>query len=488
MTGILPLKGRTLKVLSKDEIYDIHLATLQILERPGIMVKNEKGLKILDDAGADVNYKNKTARFPSYLVQEMISKAPPYITLCGRNSKYDVLIGDRHVHYTNGYGSINIIDLETAGSRPLTCADLEDLIRICDSLKNVHVMISQGVPQDVPSSVSDRYTNLIMLSNTEKNCMVTSFDAEGSKDAIKMGVTIMGSEDELRKRPIIFGVSCPSSPLQYDEHVIDSILEFCKIPIPILNCAIPMASGTAPASLAGTLTLQNAEILSGLVIIQLVQPGTPFIYGTLATIMDQKYGSFVAGGPEIALLNAATSQLCQYYNLPFGYATSGITDSKISDIQAGYEKALSTLFVALSGADMIHDAVSGLVESVLTSSMEQLIIDNEICNMINRHLEGINVTDETLAVDVIREIGPGGNFIDHDHTNKYFRLEDWFPKISDRTTRREWEIAGGKNLVAVAKEEAKKILSSHYPTPLDKDVQKSLEGIVKESEQKTTKH
>ena len=301
-------------------------------------------------------------------------------------------------------------------------------------------------------------------------------------DTIRLASIVAGGEEELKKRPMLLGFHNPVSPLQHSKELTEGLMVYAKYKQPVSIAPEAQAGATAPITLAGLLTQQNAEVLSGITIAELTNPGTPVLYGAVSVPLDMKTGNIALGAIEVGLINAAAAQLARYYGLP-SRGTGGTTDSKIPDIQAGFEKAATLLMAASAGINFIYDA-AGALESTLTASFEQAVIDNEICGMVARALRGIDVNDETLAIDVIENVGPGGQYLSQKHTLKHLKKEQYIPKIIKREKREDWERAGSKDLWKVAREEAKKILKEHQPEPLDKDIEKELKRTIKEIEKR----
>ena len=299
------------------------------------------------------------------------------------------------------------------------------------------------------------------------------YTREGALEVIKIAEEIAGGEEALREKPIISFTICAMSPLKIDATYGEILIDIVKKGIPVAVPTEPQCGTTAPVTLAGNLVLYGAETLAGVTLAQLVNPGTPVICGYVGTIADVRTMAYTSGAVEMGLLNAGAAQLAQYWRLPF-YGTGGMTDSKIPDIQSGYERALNLLPVALAGANYIHDA-AGYLESALTVAYEQYVIDNEIIGMVMRALRGIEVNEDTLALDVIDKVGPGGNFLTEEHTVSYMRSEFFFPKVSDRSHREKWLAEGGKDAKERAKEMAKDILAKHKPLAIPLEVRKRIE-------------
>jgi trimethylamine--corrinoid protein Co-methyltransferase len=294
-----------------------------------------------------------------------------------------------------------------------------------------------------------------------------------------MASTIVGGKDELRKRPILTLYAETVSPLAFT-HANENIIEFANAGVPFAIGPIPMLGATAPMTLSGTAVISNSESLAALTLSQLINPHTPVIYTCWATPMDPVTSRCSYGAPEFAL---GTSVLCatmaHYYGLP-SYGFGGCSDSKLPDAQAGAEAMMNSIMAGLCGVNLIHD--HGYLAGGSIGSIEMAIICNEIIGMVSRIVKGIEVNDETLAVDVIRAVGPEGHFMSQKHTLKHLETELFFPKLFDKTSEVSWAKAGKKDLRDIAKEKAKKILKEHFPEPLSKDVESGLSRIVKLAE------
>jgi len=490
--GILKLscrKGGYLKILTKDELYDIHLATLEVLEHTGVKVEHEGALKALDNIGAYVDYKKQHVYFPQDLVQEMIKKTPKRFTYYGRNPKLKLSIENDRVYFLDGGTPIKVLDLD-GNYRPATLTDLANLVRLYDALENVNLIAGPVFPTDIPEEVHHVYDYLTKLENTEKPFTHAHYvGMTEAKDIIKMACVVAGGIDELRRKPSIMGWENPISPLAHGTAQIENMLEFARYGLPIVIAPAIQSGATGPVSLAGVLVQQNTEVLSGFVIAQSVaEPGRrpPLIYGSVPAVFDMKYGTIVYGCAEAALMNAASVQLARYYGVVCR-GTVG-TESKIPDMQAGYESSITMLMLALAGCNLIMNAAGGaLAPGIDAMSFEKAVIDNEVAGIISRILTGIDVSDETLAIDVINEVGPYGQYLSHKHTLRLLEKEHYIPKISDKKPYDTWVKSGAKNIRAVAKEHVKHILREHHPSPLDKDLKEQLLRIIKEVEERDLK-
>ena len=469
-------RGGKFSVLSSDQIYDIHMATLEVLEKTGVLVKDENALKLLDDSGAIVDFESKRVHIPQYLVEEAIRRAPKSIKLCGRDPKNNLRVEGNRSYFGLGGSGIYMLDPDTYQRRTATLQDLVDSTRLADSLENIDFLMGLIIPQDVDQSVWDRYSALVKLQNTTKHCFTGALGEDGARDVLKMASQVAGGESELEKNPLFSFILCTVSPLTHDVRNTETAMELARHKAPIIFACESISGGTAPITLGGTLVLQNAEVLSANVIAQLTNPGTPVIYGAVSSPMDMRNGSIVMGVPEVALLGVAVTQLAQYYGIPL-YSMAGISDSKIPDAQAAYEKALQQVLVGLTGGNLIHNA-AGMLDKMITGSLEQMVIDDEIIGMVKRILRGIEINTDTLATDVIDKVGPGGNFLGEKHTRKHYQNEHDLSTLSDRLTREAWEKKGSKDVVQRAKEVVKQRLEYHKVEPLDLEITEILEKLV----------
>ena len=473
--------GCSLNLFAHDELDSIHLATLEVLERTGIDVYLKEAQEIFAAAGARVNKENNRVHIPAYLVEDAIRSAPPTVVLCGRNPKNDIVLNGRRVGFTNFGAGVMIIDPFTGEHREPTKHDVGQTALICDALDTVDVYSTTVVARDVNEKTVDLHEAEVFLVNTSKHCM--HLDPTNGKNARKyfeMAAAIVGGMDKLRERPIVSILACPVSPLQLHKETCEQIMECAKAGVPVNILPMGMAGATSPISLGGAMVTHNAEVVSGLVLHQLVAKGAPAIYGSATTTFDLTCTTAPVGAPELGLFSAGICELAHYYNLPV-YVAGGVADSKLSDAQAGHEKTITALLPALAGANLMFGM--GMLDLGVTFSYAQLMIDHDIAKMIKRAVYGIPVNDATLAADIINQVGPSKNFLAEKHTRQFMPAEQSKPMIIDRRMRGTWESRGGKDIREVANEEAVKILRTHKPEPLPDSVLKQLRSIVESAEQ-----
>jgi trimethylamine--corrinoid protein Co-methyltransferase len=478
------IKRNRLNILSNDEVYDIHTATLEVLERTGVIIREKKALELLEQAGAVVDYKKNLVKIPDYLVEEAVSKTPKSFIWHARNPKNNIRIGGEPTKFGPASGGVNIIDLETGECRIPTKRDTEQQVILIDALENISINYPPASFSDVSEQVSDIYSVAITVKNTSKCILGESYGKSIAHDSIRIAAALVGGEEELRRKPTIAGYIDPISPLVYDKGMIEALIEYASYGQLIFMTVMALAGATGPATLAGLLVQQNAEVLSGLLIAHLVNPHAPVIYGNVSCPMDMRTGDSSTGSPEVGLLGAAVVQLAKYYGMPCSVGAQ--CNAKVPDAQASYEKMMSLMMAVMAGADLV-DLFAGTIESFRTASYEQLVIDNELAGMALRCAEGIEVNAETMAKDVIDRVGPGGNYLADRHTSEWFRKEHYYSKLSDRRTRVDWENSGSKNIREQARDRAKEILASHEPEPIDPTIWREIELIIKDIEERELK-
>jgi len=479
--------------LDRGQIQMIHLASLDILENAGATFLSERAQRILADAGASVNAKNGNVRIPASLVGEMLRKCPAMFNLYARNPRHNLQIGGNIQYMTCGGEYPYILDLESGARRLALSSDLVQLIKVTDALDNISVGGSYII---APSDISEAYRHIERgVLHYKYTSKTTHWDTEGyigssgelgANHNLELAAIVAGGMEDLSKKPIGTASICPSSPLIYDRGLTDDTIEFARHGVPILIEPMDNAGATSPNTLAGSLLQTNATVLAGLVLVQLINPGNSVVYGSIPVNLDMRTVIPSAGCPETALRCAGGAQMAKYYRLPSAMS-GGVTDSKIPDIQAGYESALTMLTTVLAGANWTR-VVAGALEYHFTASFEMLAIHDEMFGMAMRIARGIEVDEDTLATPLIKKIAPlRGHFMAEKHTLEHIATERYLPKLSDKRTRGQWEKYGSKDLAQVARERVKEILTTHQPDPLPKDIEKQLEAKKTEIEKRLSK-
>ena len=472
-----------LEILSSDALYRIHLATIEILQSAGVKVYHQGALRALADAGAEIDHKTKTARIQEYHVKEALRKAPSTFNLYGRNRKNILHLGGDRVYFSTAGSAAYVLDFDTGRRRYATLKDTALLTKLADGLSNIDHVSEMAFPNDVPKRAMHAYELVERLRNTEKPTDGYTFGGAETIDTVKIASAVLGGEEELTRHPSLLGFHNPTSPLTHSQDGLEGLRIYGKYRQPVIIAPEAQGGMTGPVTLAGLLAQTNAEILSGIVIAELFNPGAPVLYGTVAAISDPRTGNIALGGPETGLINVAHGQMARHYKIP-SRGTGGVTDANLLGVQSGIEQATTLTLAALAGINFIYYAAGPHIESTKTVSYEQLVIGDELCGIVSRILRGIEVNDETLAVDVTREVGPEGMFISHRHTLEHFN-ENFFPRIMNREGREAWEKKGSKDVPEICREIAKKILAEHQPKPFDPEAEKELEPVIREIERRT---
>lgn len=473
------LEGGSFKVLTEESILKVHQTAMQLIEEVGFEVHSDAALEFFERAGARVDNEKHLVRLKESKVKELIEAAPSEIRLCGQDEAHDMILGGRRVYAGTGGTALYVYDPVLNHKRLASMEDLRCIARLVDKLDNIHFFLLPTYPNELPLEQVDVNRFLAGLDNTTKHVMGGVYTLDGAEKVIQMARIVAGSAENLSQRPLISLIACIISPLRIDKTYGDLLVAIARNGIPVACPAEPLCGATAPITLAGTLAVQTADSLLGVMLTQIVNPGTPVLFGSVATNTDLRDLKYLAGSVEMGLLNAAGAQMAQFYQLPF-YATGGMTDSKTLDAQSGYESALTNLLVALSGANFIHDA-AGLMEFAMTVSYEKYVIDNEILGMVMRAVDGIKVDDDTLAFDLIKQVGPGGNFISTKHTRHFMRREHYQPSLSDRNSQEEWLAQGRKETWKRASKIVKEFLAQpkySLPTPIREQVLSRIDGII----------
>ena len=467
----------SLRILSQDEIYAIHLSTLEILEKTGVVIESEKARNVLRQAGCTVDEKKKLILIPSHLVEESIRSAPHRVVLCGRNPRHDIKLEDGRVHFGLGSTTPNVIDVETGERAPARKEYIAKAAVLADALPNIKFAEQFCLALDHIKHAQDLHEFEAVLTNTEKPIVAIAYSPQATRDFIRMASLVAGGIDELRRRPIFALYGEPVSPL-WHYFGLENIMECSKEGIPAIYGPCTQSGSSGPVTLAGTLAQSNAETLTGLVVTQLVRKGSPFVHGVISTIMDMRTAVMAYGAPEFALINAMAAQLTQYYQLPF-FGTGGTSDSKAVDGQAVAEATLTALMAVLCGTNLVHDV--GYIEGGMTGSLEMVVIVDEIADMCFRIARGTSVDDETLATHIVNQVGPGGQYLGQKHTIRHLD-EHWMPRLMDRTRFETWTAQGAKDLTRRAREKVSSILKDHRPEPIPPEVLDGLKKIVEEAE------
>ena len=465
-------------VLSKEEQELIHESSLKSLQEIGMLIRSESTLKMLEDAGADVDYSKRVAKMPEEMVTEALKKAPKSIRLCARDSKNDLEIpvsGPPFVA-TTGLG-VYVRDMETGEKRPSTRKDIGDFIRLADGLSGVDFVWTSITANDVPQYSHGLHELWTAMQNTTKHVNgVSIMNAADSRRQIELASLVAGGEDELRKRPLFSVICCSIAPLSYEGGVVEGMIEFVKAGIPIMSMSMSLSGGTAPVTLAGTLTNANTENLASLVITQTAAPGSPHIYCSSSAPISMKTGVINYMAPEQCLIAAGLGQMARSYNLPSMVGDWGVNDFETPGVPHSFTETIGVALSTMGNSDLVSGI--GGIDAVKGVSFEQAVIESKIWENFKGFMRDFIVSPETIALDVVRQVGHGNTFLTHPHTAKNFRKELFF---RDQKTL-PWEATLSDRMVPEAKDLARQILKEHSVQPMDSEIVSRGDKIIQEHE------
>jgi len=465
-----------LQLLTEPEIEAIKDASLAILRDTGIMVHHEEMLRLLGEAGAQVDAPRRIARLPERLIMDSVGRAGKQYVLYGRDKTRTARFGSGDLVLMSSPGQYAWIDLDTGRRRPATMEDSRDAIRLGDALDNITIVGAMAQPE----TLSEKYRDVVLTGELVKRtgkptrCWVRN--GATARYLLEIYRTVAGGEEALRAHPMVEAFLEPISPLQLPGDGLDIVREFARAGQPVSIGPMAMTAGTAPGTLAGTLAQENAEILAGIVITQLLAPGTPITYGGIPHLMDPRTGICSFGAPEQGLMAVAMVQIARSYGFPV-YINVGLTDAKLPDTQAGMEKAATLLLGVLAGADTFgHCGICGTDHA---GSLLWLAFDNELMSYVKRMARGFTVDNEHLAPEVVHTVGPAGNFLAEEHTVRHFREEMWLPSsVWTRQPYDLWHSEGATSFADRLRGRVRDILASHPAQPLDEALSREIDRIV----------
>lgn len=460
-------------VLSDSQKNDLHLAALEVIRRTGIRFHHAGALDLLKNAGAFISDGN-LVKFPARLVKNALASAPNRIIMCDRDGQPSVYLEGNKVYFGTGSDCLNLLDPRTSEHRLFVESDLVDAYHLCDALPNIHFVMSVGIPSDVDPNVIYDVQMAHMLEDTVKPIVFVTNDRASCQRAIDMAIAVAGGDKALREQQHILLYSEPSSPLQQSGTAVDKLLLMAEYELPVVHSPGPQMGASAPITMAGGLVMSLAEIFSSLVVHQLKRSGAPFVFGAGIHHMDMSSTQICYASPEFQLTKAAIAELGRWYGLPtWGYA--GCSDAKVMDEQAAVEATTSVIMAKLSGANLIHDV--GYMESGLTGSFEMIALTDELVSMTDSLLKGVAVNNDTILLDEIDRVGPGGNYLDSDITLQRFR-EFWFPGLLDRRRRLVWQKKGATTMGQRLNAKVLDILEHHQPKPLEPEKRARVQEIL----------
>jgi trimethylamine---corrinoid protein Co-methyltransferase len=468
-----------IKVLSDSEMELVHEASVNLLFDTGIKVMSEDVLAILETTGALVDYPTQIVRFPPQMTRQYTSGLREKIQLYNRSQESYLTLGDGRVHCASGHNAIYTQKFESDLIQDATKQDVREFAFVTDALENLEVAGVVVMPCDVSPQASLVHAIDAMFNNTTKHVFFSPGTAKETAAILDIARAVTGKED-LSERPVLTCQLSPTSPLTWETGAVEALVYIAKSGIPLTFLPGPMGGATCPYTLAGHFTQYNAEMLSGIIISQVINRRTPVIYGGGWSIFDMRESIAKIATPESVLLRIAGVQMAHFYRIPC-HSMGLDSDSHCYDEQQGMEKLFTALGDFEAGADLFVNG--GMYSSGVTASLEQLVIDDEISGILYRFMQGIDFTPEKMALDSIREVGPGGNFLSHDHTLKYLRTgEHRLKELSLRYSLRKWKEQGKPDLITRARERVRRILSTHKVEPLAGPIQQSITEIINEFE------
>ncbi|ATW28925.1 hypothetical protein DCMF_26410 [Candidatus Formimonas warabiya] len=462
-----------INTFTTDQAEEIHLATLEVLDRVGVNVFEKEALSLLKQRGAFVD--GNRARIPGWMVKESLASAPSSILISNRNGAKAMLLDKGEIYYGTGSATQYIIDIYDGRCRPTVKQDVANAAKIADALKNIDFIMAMSLASD--ASVNDAFVHEFeaMVLNTTKPILFCADNVGDLGSITQMAEIIAGGQEALAGSPFIILYAEPSAPLQFFQDTVEKLLFCAEKRLPVICGPTVMMGATGVVSAAGSLVIANCEILSGLVIHQLKRKGAPFIYGGGVPPMDMKTLVCSYGAPEEHLNAAALTSMARYYQLPV-FTTSGCSDAHVFDQQAGLEAGFSLLAHGLAGSNLIHDL--GYMGAGASTSMEMMALCDETVGMVKHFLKGIEITPETLALDVIEKVGPGGNFFAEEHTFHNFKKHLFFPELMNRHAYDKWREAGSTTFATRANKKVRNILENHIVPELPKPIVNQVKEIA----------
>jgi len=461
------------RILSDRQIERLYRAALECMNRTGVHVLNAEARDLLAAAGARVD--GVRVRIPPHIIQDAVAANPRSFTLWGRDGAHRVQIVPDRVHFGPGPTCTNFLDPETGELRKSRRGDPALAARVCDALDNFDYAMGLGLIDDIHHRLAPVFEFAEMVANTGKPVLPWGYTLDNVRDVYEIALAVAGSAEALRERPFFAWFACSQPPLIHTDAVLANVFWAVERDVPIVYLGGGCAGATAPVSGAGTLVVCLAATLSGLAIIQLKKRGAAVCIGSVPQAMDLRTGRPAYGSPEMSLYSAAMSDVARYLGLPF-MGTAGASESKVLDLQAAIECTTQVILSGLSGATLVHDA--GFLDCANIGCLESLVMTDEIIGMARRIMRGIEVSDETLMLDLIDRIGPDGEFMSAKETARQCRLQIWQPSLMDREQCVNWQASGSQTMVDRIKARLREILATHRPPPLPEGAAEKIEAVL----------
>jgi trimethylamine--corrinoid protein Co-methyltransferase len=468
---MIPTKRPKLELLNEEFIKRIIEEALIVLEKTGIFVENKEALDLFSAAGMKIDDKNQRVFISADLVVNSLSSTPSVIRLFDRTGEKEFIVGNDEVHFDPGSAAVGILDHKTQQQRTAVTKDLVDFVKLTDCLENIHFQSTGLVSGDVPETISDSYRLYIGLQYSYKPIITGTFRVEGFKPMYDMLVSVRGSEQTLSDKPLAVFDACPSPPLKWSNLTTQSLIDCARAGIPSELISMGMTGATSPVTIGGTLVQHVAENFCGIVICQLANKGAPLIFGGSPSSFDMRKGTTPMGAIETMMIDSAYAQIAKYFNLPT-HAYMGLSDAKIIDSQAGLETGIGAVLAALSGINVISGP--GMLNFESCQSLEKLVIDNEICGMAYRLIQGVSQRESPLVQDLFEGFTQKTEFLSLEHTRKWYKQEHTYPELIDRDTYDSW-VSLGKKSMRESFRTSRKVSSGEYVKPLGSKPKERIE-------------
>lgn len=465
------------KVLSEDAVYEIRRAAFDVLEKTGCKVMHAGARKMLKSAGAIV--RDDIVKIPEYIVKTALTTAPQGITIYDRDGRRAMELQGTNSHYGTSTASPNTKDAITGEIHETRVVDIARGALVADALPNIDWVMPMGSSQDVPAIAADVHEFDAVVTHTVKPMVFIGYSSRGNELVYEMAAAVAGGADRLRERPFLISYPEPITPLVFPGEVVERMFISADLFLPQLVGPTQQLGATAPVTVAGAVVLAIAEGLASITLAQLRQPGTPCFMACNVSTFDMSTSTLSIHSPEGNLGYAAQAEVARSFGLPT-WGLAGATDSKTIDAQAGIDSAFSILAQGLAGLNLIHDV--GYMDSGMVCSAEMLVLGDEVVGMTKRFIQGIEISRETLARDIIENVGPGGHFLDQDHTFHRFKKELWRPTLLTREPYDVWVDKGSKDMAQRVKEKVKTILDTHKVKPLPDSTLETLQELKRKGE------
>lgn len=470
-----------IQLLDTQTIEQVLDEAYHVLADPGVRIDSERALRTLGDAGAEVNLSRKVARIPARLIDTALKSAPSSVTLYDLRGEPRCTLGGDNINFNPGSTALLLLDPETGEWHPPVTPDFVRFIKVVEGLPDLDLQSSALLCHDVPKEIQDSYRNYLLLKYATKPILTGAYSAEGQLVENELFAAFVGGREALLGRPPVIMTICPSPPLHWSDWTADNVIACAEYGLPVSYVSMPLAGATGPATLIGSVVQLAAEVLSGIVLSQTVQPGTGSVWAGSPSIFDMREGTTPMGAIETLMIDCASTEVGKYLGLPTHFYMS-VSDSKAVDGQAAIDSTAGILLAALARVNLIFGA--GMLNFESAQSLEDVIIDHDVIGMARRLVRGVDVSEESLGLAIIREVGFGGKFLAHEHTREWFIKEQFMPKVMSREPLATWQERGSRDIYQRARERAAQLEQEYQPHELPAGVQEALDEIMLQAAKK----